>query len=593
MAQGLPRMSLVAQYDDLCRYSKILTSGPEEEFKVFVENQLSCVRKWKEADSEVKMLRGRITSLEAENGRLETKIKHLKDLLKDADTTKRRIEWEKNCLATTIAAVKDVILADGVMDNQTREKLAFLNSSVRQNVNTTPRLQTIEESAGSLLSLSDIDQTDEDLETGRRSSNRRGRRSRNKRSSSETRNSPKKKKSDTTDDFLNKINRDAGLKSSSEPTSSSPEIPTIPRQVYKSDPAQFKFNTYDHTYNPYSYAGSTPVSHHTSVKQITKNHQFVSKTNFKFIKCLPCRQNINYVKQCLKCQICGVTCHPECVKQCPGLCFPIVNTPTKSSGKVADYTSTAAPMIPPLIVHCVREIESRGLKEVGLYRLSASDRDVKNLKEKFASGRIIPNLSDFDIHTLCVGIKEFLRSLEEPLITRKAWRSFVEAASLNEVPGNSYALLGLVKNLPQPNRDTLSFLILHWQKVAASSHCKMDIDNLAKVLGPTIIGYSSPELSSTTMLQETTYQYQVMKLLLSISEDSWQNILSVELDVFQGCPKGTPENLPAPRETRLGPIYASVQKRKSLTLRKNPLTPRNSKSSNKPGRMHFASPLLK
>ena len=48
-----------------------------------------------------------------------------------------------------------------------------------------------------------------------------------------------------------------------------------------------------------------------------------------------------------------------------------------------------------------------------------------------------------------------------------------------------------VSELPRPNRDTLAFLILHLQKVADSPDCMMPADNLAKVMGPTIVGYSS------------------------------------------------------------------------------------------------------
>lgn len=41
----------------------------------------------------------------------------------------------------------------------------------------------------------------------------------------------------------------------------------------------------------------------------------------------------------------------------PLLCF---------QGVLADYVSDTSPMIPPLVVHCVSEIEQRGLNEVGL-----------------------------------------------------------------------------------------------------------------------------------------------------------------------------------------------------------------------------------
>lgn len=37
-------------------------------------------------------------------------------------------------------------------------------------------------------------------------------------------------------------------------------------------------------------------------------------------------------------------------------------------------------MVPALVIHCVREVEDRGLTEPGIYRLSGSDKDVKALK---------------------------------------------------------------------------------------------------------------------------------------------------------------------------------------------------------------------
>lgn len=37
-------------------------------------------------------------------------------------------------------------------------------------------------------------------------------------------------------------------------------------------------------------------------------------------------------------------------------------------------------MVPPLIVHCVNEIERRGLTEIGLYRVPGSEKEVRSLR---------------------------------------------------------------------------------------------------------------------------------------------------------------------------------------------------------------------
>ena len=115
-------------------------------------------------------------------------------------------------------------------------------------------------------------------------------------------------------------------------------------------------------------------------------------------------------------------------------CVPVASTQKTPSisGQafvIADYTPATSPMVPALVVHCVKEIEARGLGEVGLYRIPGSERDVRDLKEKFSAGRGCPNLYHMDIHTLTGVVKDFLRSLREPLIPSNMWHLFTQAAS--------------------------------------------------------------------------------------------------------------------------------------------------------------------
>lgn len=67
--------------------------------------------------------------------------------------------------------------------------------------------------------------------------------------------------------------------------------------------------------------------------------------------------------------------------------------------------------------------------QTGLYRLSGSDRTIKELKEKFLRGKTVPMLSKVDdIHAIAGLLKDFLRSLKEPLLTFRLNRPFMEAA---------------------------------------------------------------------------------------------------------------------------------------------------------------------
>ena len=84
-----------------------------------------------------------------------------------------------------------------------------------------------------------------------------------------------------------------------------------------------------------------------------------------------------------------------------------------------------------------------------------------------------------------------------------------------------------IAQLPPANKDTLAFMILHLQRVAAHSEAnKMPLASLAKVFGPTIVGHASPNPESAKIWQDTAKQPKVMQRLLGISADYWRQYLS-------------------------------------------------------------------
>ena len=99
-----------------------------------------------------------------------------------------------------------------------------------------------------------------------------------------------------------------------------------------------------------------------------------------------------------------------------------------------------------------------------------------------------------------------------------SWEVFVEAASLEDETEREAAMYQAISGLALPNRDTLAYIILHLKCVADhKDKNKMDMDNLSKVMGPTIVGYSSSD--PTAILSEAEDQRQVMQTLLNISDE--------------------------------------------------------------------------
>lgn len=266
-------------------------------------------------------------------------------------------------------------------------------------------------------------------------------------------------------------------------------------------------------------------------------HNFTSKTFLKPETCGVCAKKIRFGSVASKCSDCRTCVHQDCRDKFTVSCLPQNATPSSSKsgspmGTIGDYTPSLAPMIPALIVHCVSEIETRGLKEVGLYRISGSDRDVKALKEKFMRNNGIPNIAEVDIHTLCGCVKDFLRSLSDRLIPLTLWSEFSNATqaipSDDEEGQVSREVYRAVERLPQANRDTLAYLIMHFQRIAECPEVKMPLTNFAKIFGPTIVGYSCPDPDQNMMFAETQVQYAVMFALLTIPTEYWNRYIMLD-----------------------------------------------------------------
>ena len=91
--------------------------------------------------------------------------------------------------------------------------------------------------------------------------------------------------------------------------------------------------------------------------------------------------------------------------------------------------------------------------------------------------------------------------------------------------------------MPEPNRDTLAYLILHLHKVTdACLETKMTITSLSKIFGPTVVGSSSSSSTSTTsssgVIAENVKQNLTMQALLSLPTAYWEELLQGP-DVFK------------------------------------------------------------
>ncbi|CAH8645468.1 unnamed protein product [Heterobilharzia americana] len=324
------------------------------------------------------------------------------------------------------------------------------------------------------------------------------------------------------------------------------------------------------------------------INRLNRPHNFVSRTVLRMEVCSACGRRITFGKASYKCLVCRLVVHPACRQKLTQTCVP-PSMPNPVSTFQPNFPSVAAsqntsvlmpvspkaqphihgstdavssspklpsrrqpysinlsslcppdqfPCIPALVIHCVNEVMVRGMTTVGLYRVSGSEKQVKNLFEKFLHSRTTPSLALIeDIHVICGCLKLFLRSLEEPLVTYHQRPNLVSASKMyTSHPNKAHeCVLDVLKNLPTPNRHTLSFIMLHLKTICKTPACKMDEENFSKVFGPTLAGYSCPAPHVMQAISETKPQQDVVRLLFSVSGDVYSSILS---DWNDGCGNG-------------------------------------------------------
>ncbi|XP_077482910.1 rho GTPase-activating protein SYDE1 isoform X2 [Stigmatopora argus] len=155
--------------------------------------------------------------------------------------------------------------------------------------------------------------------------------------------------------------------------------------------------------------------------------------------------------------------------------------------------------VPLLIQKTVADIERRGLKAVGLYRLCGSAAVKKELRDRFEADSLAVRLGEDlypDVNVITGILKDYLRELPSSLITATLYEAVEEAASRPPQPELRLAddTVALLTCLPAPERATLTFLLEHLSLVAHFSSCnRMTHQNLAVCFGPVLLKQSRGE----------------------------------------------------------------------------------------------------
>ncbi|CAG9571560.1 unnamed protein product [Danaus chrysippus] len=186
------------------------------------------------------------------------------------------------------------------------------------------------------------------------------------------------------------------------------------------------------------------------------------------------------------------------------------------------------PKVPALVSSCLSHLRRHGLDTLGLFRVSASKKRVRQLREEWERGQEAALDAAVCPHDVATLLKEFLRDLPDPLLCRDLYPAFLQTQKIRNRRLQWEALRLIVQLLPAAHRDTLSALLAFLSQLA--SHAgdedtpgnKMNAANLATIFAPNILHKNKPnETASAEQLSERADVINVVRTLVERQNELW------------------------------------------------------------------------
>ncbi|NWW68772.1 RHG10 protein, partial [Ifrita kowaldi] len=180
-----------------------------------------------------------------------------------------------------------------------------------------------------------------------------------------------------------------------------------------------------------------------------------------------------------------------------------------------------------IIKKCISAVETRGINDQGLYRVVGVSSKVQRLlsllmDSKTCSEVDLENSVDWEVKTITSAMKQYLRSLPEPLMTYELHGEFIVPAKSGSPESRVNAVHFLVHKLPEKNKEMLEILMKHLANV--SKHAKrnlMTVANLGVVFGPTLM---RPQEETVAAIMDLKFQNIVVEILIENHEKIFKTL---------------------------------------------------------------------
>ncbi|KAJ3722154.1 rho GTPase activating protein 22 [Lentinula guzmanii] len=169
--------------------------------------------------------------------------------------------------------------------------------------------------------------------------------------------------------------------------------------------------------------------------------------------------------------------------------------------------------IPSIIEHCLAQVESRGLSEVGIYRMAGATSEIAQLKEAFNRGENPLNQS-IDIHAICDLIKSWFRVLPEPLFPPESYHEAIDIIKLDNLDERLTNIRKLIRNLPRAHFDLLKLISEHLDRVTDfEEQNQMTAEALSIVFSPNLL--RAPQNDFLMVLSNMPHTHKLVKTLIT------------------------------------------------------------------------------
>ncbi|XP_063313917.1 rho GTPase-activating protein 6 isoform X2 [Pelobates fuscus] len=199
--------------------------------------------------------------------------------------------------------------------------------------------------------------------------------------------------------------------------------------------------------------------------------------------------------------------------------------------------------VPRLVDSCCLHLEKNGLQTVGIFRVGSSKKRVRQLREEFDRGVDVMLDEEHSVHDVAALLKEFLRDMPDPLLTRELYTAFINTIMI-ETDEQLCILQLLIYLLPPCNCDTLHRLLQFLSTVASHADDTFEKDgqeitgnkmtslNLATIFGPNLLHKQKSSdkefmVQSTARAEESTIIISVVQKMI----ENYENLFMVPPDL--------------------------------------------------------------